>query len=179
MLLKKRTNPSLHHAWRQKMKRCFMWDAAQPFVISHLDYCNIHQAGLVKYSVQQKAAACPAVNLPKFSLRSPPPPHSSSSLAAGGCSHRILNSGPGAQGSSGSRASISAGCGLSKLTSLCFVLCYNRPLSSLLPAAASSSFHLALTSSSFFLFFCSCSSPTAKCPFYSRRESRIAPCPVL
>lgn len=135
------------------MKRCFMWDAAQPFVIAHLECCNIHQAGLVKYSVQQNAAACPAVNLPKFSLRSPPPPHSSSSLATGGCSHRILNSGPGAQGSSGSRASISAGCGLSKLTSLCFVLCYNWPLSSLLPAAASSSFHLALTSSSFFLFF--------------------------
>lgn len=147
------------------MKRCFMWDAAQPFVISHLECCNIHQAGLVKYSVQQNAAACPAVNLPKFSLRSPPPPHSSSSLATGGCSHRILNSGPGAQGSSGSRASISAGCGLSKLTSLCFVLCYNWPLSSLLPAAASSSFHLALTSSSFFLFFLLLLFPNSKMSF--------------
>lgn len=147
------------------MKRCFMWDAAQPFVIGHLECCNIHQAGFVKYSVQQNAAACPAVNLPKFSLRSPPPPHSSSSLATGGCSHRILNSGPGAQGSSGSRASISAGCGLSKLTSLCFVLCYNWPLSSLLPAAASSSFHLALTSSSFFLFFLLLLFPNSKMSF--------------
>lgn len=35
------------------MKRCFMWDAARPFVISHLEYCNSHQARLVKYSVQQ------------------------------------------------------------------------------------------------------------------------------
>lgn len=59
------------------MKRCFMWDTAQPFVIAHLDCRSFHQAGLVKYSVQQNAAACPVVNLPKFSFVtspcSPPP----------------------------------------------------------------------------------------------------------
>lgn len=46
-------------------------------------------------------------------LLPPPPP------AAGGCSHQILNSGPGIQGSSGSRTHISAGYGLSAPASLC------------------------------------------------------------
>lgn len=81
--------------------------------------CNSHRARLVKYSVYvQNAAACPVFNLPKFflvvSLFTLPP-----SLAAGGCSHQILNSGPGIRGSSGSRTPISAGYGLSIFFSLC------------------------------------------------------------
>lgn len=135
------------------MKICFMWDAAQPFVISHLDCCNSHQARLVKYSVQQlqtiqNAAACPVFNLPKSPIvTSPhvyPHPHLAP-MAAGGCSHLVLNSGPGIQGSSGSRVCISAGYSLSIPASLCALLCYNRPLSFQVPAAATSSLHLALT----------------------------------
>lgn len=88
------------------MKRCFMWDAAQPFVISHLDCCSSHHSRLVKYSVQQLqtiqrcSLPClqpPQVPLCRLLVCTPPP----SPLAASGCLHQILNSGPGTEGSSG------------------------------------------------------------------------------
>lgn len=131
------------------MKRCFMWDAAQPFVISHLDYCNSHQAGLVKYSVQQlqtiqNAAACPVCNLPKFSFVASPrvlPP----SLPAG-C--RWLFTSHSEFWSWHSRLLRESHARIWRLWSIRTLqpaLCYNRPLSSPLPAAATSSFHLALT----------------------------------
>lgn len=60
--------------------------------------------------------------LPKFSfVASPHSPRSPPSFPTG-CrrlSHQILNSGPGIQGSSGSRTPISAGYGLSVFSSLC------------------------------------------------------------
>lgn len=140
------------------MKRCFIWDAAQPFVIAHLagllqlPSSRARQVFCSQIQTIQNTAACPVFNLPKFFLVVSPMlptslPHTSlpSSLPAG-CRWLFTSNSKFWSWHSGLLRESHAH--ICRLWSICIrqhVLSYNRSLSFPLPVAATSSFHLALT----------------------------------